>query len=296
MHFRSVAALAGALSAASAIGCASQKASTENKSATAADQKAAAAAVSEREDFVKGAREWLDELNDRIIVLAVKVHDDGDEAQIEEWGELLFQLRQERNRLDAALIDVRDVETPGGGDAATRSKAESEWQARRAVLHADLLRLETAINRTTVALAHELAGGERSAEADPSSGAVDVDLCEVQVSGTDAEVLQEGDMVIVHLSAADPAAVEALQARTEEQLRTASSSPQPASPDAAGDEPQQPAPDASAANLANLPAAELHVAATPDGVVFIFAPRAGELAELKAQLERAAEQIEKRRC
>ena len=99
MHLRNNGAVVSALMAALALslGCASQKSSTDEEAAKAA-QLRQADFISDRREFTREARERLDELNDEIIVLAVNIQQHGTDPQQTEWGERLFRLKQERNR------------------------------------------------------------------------------------------------------------------------------------------------------------------------------------------------------
>lgn len=281
MKTRIVGASAGAwafaltLALAPVAGCASQKANTERKSNTALEHHPDDL-TSARDEITSEARQHLDELNDAIVILAVRLHDHGDAAQHAEWGQLLVELKQQRNRLDAELIAARELEPEA-------------WQARQAALRKELSDLETAINNSALAIVEDLITGPRSAEAEAPAGRVELDLCHVQVSGTDAEVREEGGLLILHLTTTDPNAVEALQRRAEQELSNGGS------PDASAIEPAGSSAQ-SALALDELPASHLQISKTPHGVAFIFAPTAGQMDALRAHLQSAAEQIKQQRC
>jgi hypothetical protein len=278
MYFRNNGAIVSAWVVASSLslGCASQKSNTDRESAKAA-QAQTEEFLAERREFTREARERLDELNDEIIVLAVNIQQHGSDPQQAEWGERLFRLKQERNRLDTELLDASET-------------TREEWSDLHAELSGEIETLENNVNRAVHEVIQDLRATARAAQAAPPASS-ELDLCQVQVKGTAADVQQQGELLIVQLTAATPEGVEALQQRAEqlsENGSSGSSMSPPSSPPSAGP---------GSAQAANVPlAVHLQIAEIDNGVVFVFTPAEGQLAALKAQLEKEAEQIESKRC
>ena len=272
MHLRKNGAIVSAWVAALSLslGCASQKSNTDEEAAKAARQ---ADFIADRREFTRAARERLDELNDEIIVLAVNIQQHGNDPQQTEWGERLFRLKQERNRLDTALL---------GASEAT----ETEWSDLHAELSQEIKVLEKDVNQAANEVIQDLRAAH-AAHAAPPPGPSEVDLCEVQVNGTAADVQQQGELVIVQLTAPTPEAVAELQQRAE-QLSANGSSGMSMPPSSAGE---------GSAEGSSMPlAVHLQVSEIDNGVVFVFTPAEGQLAALTAQLEKEAELIENKRC
>jgi hypothetical protein len=260
-----------------ACGCASQKSSTDRASAQAspAHQDSSAAEAAKNRELISQAQARLDALTRTTDRIEEQLRTDADAAEQAVLGERLFELRQAQTRVRS---DLQKLE---------RAPAE-EWAPRRVELMRRIDALESSVAQVDRVRAAE-SGAERASVAETAGAAVN--LCALQVEGAEAAVHQQGEMLVVIVTAPNTEAIEEIQERAESvthgEGNGAAGTPANSSPPAsAGADP------ATAAPLV----ADYAMEDVPDGVIFVFQPAEGQLGALRTELERHAQQVADQSC
>jgi hypothetical protein len=266
------------VAAALALSCGSQQSTTppvapEDDSFAQAQQKEL---ESERQEFIRERRQQLDELDTEISRLEARLEHEGKLANAEEkaeWSQQLFELRQEHSRARAEL------------DRASQVGPE-EWKEMRGDLDVTFDALQASVSKA----GSDIADLFRSAPSDIERA--EVDLCEMQVEGADATIVEARDQLVVQLTTQDQDAVDELRQRAEKMAREAqkaAGSPQadtsPGAPSEGGATKEQ-SPLIASVSVENI----------EDGVRVLFTPAEGQRSALREQLESEVEQLQNERC
>lgn len=285
MFARNQGFVVSSLAAALAFGCASQKSNTERQADSYAQLKQDEL-ESERREFIRERQEQLNELDTQISRLEARLQHEAefvDAAEKAEWDQDLFELRQDQGRAQAEL------------DRASQATPE-QWAQMRGDLGVTVDSLQASVNKA----GSEITGLFRS---DDEGGArAEVDLCDLQVEGTKATIIEESQQLVVQMTTPDQDDVAELRERAERLSRQAATSSTAAtgtasqsgsasqSDSAATDEP--PADDQARAPLI----AKVTVENISNGVRVAFTPTEGHRGTLKQQLENELEQIRNEDC
>jgi hypothetical protein len=274
---RKQARMISALALTLACGCASQKSSTGRASdpASPARQDTSAAEAAQNREFIAQAQTRLDDLEQETDRIEEQLRTDADAAKRAVLGERLFQLRQAQTRVRSEL---RHLE---------RAPA-NEWAPRHVELTRRMDALESGVAQVDRVRTAD-SSAERARVAEAASAAVN--LCALQVDGAEAAVHQQGEMLVVIVTAPNSEAIEQIQERAEnvtqgEDEDTAGTPPNSSQPAAAGARPE-----------ANAPlVVDYAMEDVPDGVIFVFQPAEGQLGALRTELERHAQQVADQSC
>lgn len=270
------------VAAALAFGCGSQQANTppeapEDDSFAQARQNEL---ESERKEFIQDRRQQLDELDTEISRLEARLEHEGKFANAEEkaqWSQKLFELRQDHRSASAEL------------DRASEATPE-EWEAMRGGLNTTFDTLQAGVSEA----GSDIADLFRSSPSGTTSAESQVDLCEMQVEGADASIVEAQGQLVVQMTTQDQDAVDELRERAEKlsrEAQQAAGSPQATETEPAGaseeeDTKEQPSPLIAKVSVENI----------QDGVRVIFTPAQGQRSALREQLETKVEQLRSERC
>lgn len=268
------------LAATLAFGCGSQQSNTppvapEDDSFAQARQ---SELESERKEFVEERRQQLDELDTEISRLEARLEHEGKFANAEEkaeWSQRLFELRQDQRSARAEL------------DRASQASPE-EWEAMRGGLDAAFDTLQAGVGKVGSDIA-DLFRSSGTASAQP-----EVDLCEMQVEGADATIVEAQDQLVVLMTTRNQDAVDELRERAEklsQDAQQAAGSPQPGE-----EEPSAASEGAGTEERPPALIAGVSVENIEDGVRVIFTPAEGQQSALREQLEDEVDQIRNERC
>lgn len=284
-HLRS-AWLIGALATVSAAGCASQNETNGDQQTNSYSQIRERELASERQEFIAEQQEQLNSLDNQISRLEARLQHEAqyvDASQQAEWSQRLFELRQQQNRAQAELERAKNA-TP------------AEWAEMRGTVGSTVDSIEAGIDKLMVE-AGELVGSDRetasaSQEQTGASGSAQaVDLCAVSVDGTRAELVEEGEQLVVRLTGVDPGAVEELRDRVDERLST-SGATSGGDPSAAPPGVTRQSEPTDGSQLVERMAIE----DIQDGVSVIFTPVEGQRTALREQLSRELDRIRGQGC
>jgi small-conductance mechanosensitive channel len=272
-HARIISVLALTL----ACGCASQKSSTDRASAQAspAQKDSSAAEAAENREFIAQAQARLDALGQTTDRIEDQLRTQADAAEQAVLGERLFELRQAQTRVRSELQNLE------------RAPAD-EWAPRHVELTRRIDALASSVAQVDRVRTAE-SGAERARVAETAGAAVN--LCALQVDGAEAAVHQQGEMLVVIVTAPNSEAIEEIQERAESvthgEGNGAAGTPANSSPPASAGQDT-----ASAAPLV----VDYAMEDVPDGVIFVFQPAEGQLGALRTELERHAQQVEDQSC
>lgn len=205
MYFRKRICMAGALASAIALGCASQKSNTDSATNESFSQLQQQELASEREEFIKERREQLDGLDNEISRLEARLEHEAEFVDAEQkavWSQELFELRQEHRQAKAELERAQDA-------------SPEEWAEMRGGFGHAVDTLQAAVDKAGMEVSQLFSSDEQATRAN-------VDLCMIQVDGTSAAVLDEGDLFVVRLTTQDADELEELRERAEKMSRQVS--------------------------------------------------------------------------
>lgn len=268
------------LAAALAFSCGSQQANTppeapEDDSFAQARQQEL---ESERKELIRDRGQQLDELEKEISRLEVRLEHEGKLVSAEEraeWSQKLFELRQDHRSARAEL------------DRASQATPE-EWEEMRGSMNVMVDTLQAGVSEA----GSDVADLFRSTPSGTTSSEPEVDLCDMQVEGADATIVEAQDQLVVQMTTQDQDAVDELRERAEklsQEAQQAAASPQ------AGETEPGAATEGQATGESAL-IASVSVENIEGGVRVIFTPAEGKRRALREQLENEVEQIRNERC
>lgn len=282
MYQRSGLVICG-VAAALAFGCGSQQANTPPEAPS--DDSFAGARQdeleSERKEFIQDRRQQLDELDTEISRLEARLEHEGKFANAEEkaeWSQKLFEVRQDHQSARAEL------------DRASQASPE-EWEEMRGGLNTAFDTLQAGVSE----VGSDIADLFRSSPSGTTSAEAEVDLCEMQVEGADATIVEAQDRLVVQMTTTSRDAVDELRQRAEklsQEAQESADSPQASEAEREATTEEGSGTKERAASLI----ASVTVENIEDGVRVIFTPAEGQQSALREQLEDEVEQIRNERC
>lgn len=252
-------------------GCSSQRASGEPPSYQEMKQDEL---DSERREFIEDTQQRLGEVEREREHLSVKLKHESKFVDAEEraaWSQELFELGQERERLQAELERARTAN-------------DEEWKQMRGDIGVATDSLQAAMAK----LSADVSAGV-SSDPEPGQGS---GLCTIDVAGADTEVNETGNAVVVVVTTDDQSAVPKLQERAKS-IADANTYPHQLNLSTRGDTSEASVPKESKGE-------PIAVAVTAnnleDGVKLTFATEQAKVKALRSSLERDAEQLEGGEC
>lgn len=254
-----------ALVAALAAGCGSNNETNSDRQTNSYTQLRQQEAASERQDFIRDREKQLDELDNQIARMDARLEHEAqyvDARQRAEWSQQLFELREEQHRARAELERAQTA-TP------------EEWHEMRGTLGNAVDSIDARVKK----LGGEMSGLFSSDDSKASAQEAEVNLCDLKVAGANAELIDQGQRLVVRLTSDDETTVQDLQ-ESAEQLQEKHRSGEAARS------------DEQSSNLVE----NVSVEDEQDGVRMIFTPSEGHRSALRAQLTREVQQIENQSC
>jgi hypothetical protein len=256
-----------ALVAALAAGCGSNNETNSDRQTNSYTQLRQQEAASERQDFIRDREKQLDELDNQIARMDARLDHEAqyvDARQRAEWSQRLFELREEQHRTRAELERAQTA-TP------------EEWHEMRGTLGNAVDSIDARVKK----LGGEMSGLFSSDDSKASAQEAEVNLCDLKVAGANAELIDQGQRLIVRLTSDDDTTVQDLQEGAEQLQEKHRSG-----------EAEAARPSEQSSNLVE----NVSVEDEQDGVRMIFTPSEGHRAALRAQLTREVQQIENQSC
>ena len=253
----------------------------------------------ERDEFIAEKKSTLDELDNDIGRLEVKLNHEAkyvDAEERAEWSQDLFELRQERDRVRSEL-------------ERARTASDAEWAEMRGTLGGAVDSLEAGFETVRGEVMAAFDGDDESPsdrEGDDDEIAGDARLCPVDVDGVDVEVDKMNGVIVVTLTASDAGAAKSLADRARKvaadgryalEAQKATRTADAASP-AAGQSGAGPVRQPTAGKIDDQTVAvETQVQSVDDGSRIIIKPRdARDLDALFQQIQADKETLGTGRC
>ncbi len=259
----------------------------------------------ERGEFLRETRARLSEVQTDIEHLQTRLDNEKQYVSTDEhagWSQRLFELKQEKNRLEAELERAENA-TP------------AEWDQMRGTIGTSTDSLQAGLSKLGLEVSQALASVAGSGPSDPADAPLDADtgLCPMEVAGADAEVKQQANKLLVLVTTNEEERVPELQRKAHEMAKSTDSyrpaekvstrettgAPDPTSSKQAGEKGSQQEPVAKSEAAAGQ-SAPIAVTVTAenveDGVKLMFTPKKTDLDMLRARLEADAEQLGKGLC
>jgi hypothetical protein len=252
--------VSGALLAALAAGCGSNNQTNSDRQTNSYSQLRQEELEAAREVYISDRRKQLDELDTQIARMETRLEHEGQYADAQEraeWSQRLFELREQQRRTRAEL------------DRAETASPE-EWAEMRGTIGNAVDSVEAGVKKLASDMGSLFSSNDSNDATASPGGSRDIDLCDLRVEGTQAELTEHDQRLVVRLTASDERAVENLRTRAE-QLK----------------EEHDPG-----SNLVD----NVSVEEDRDGVRVIFTPAPGQRTALRQQLSNEVEQIQNQRC
>ena len=249
--------------------------------------------ASERDDYIEDTQRRLKEVDRDIDHVKAKLEHESEfvgEEKRASWKEDLFELQQERAELGARL-------------ERARTSSPAEWEEMRGTLGTATDSLQAGVRKLRVEVSEAVkvdnqptaATGEDRAKDRPNA---DSGLCQVDMSGLEADVQRGQNRIVVMLTTDTKSDVAELQRRASDlasstktyEVKAASDTPLQDK----SDPPPQAAKDEPAAHR-SVPVA-VAMEKVQDGAKLSFVPSAAALEPLRARLVHDAENLEEGRC
>jgi hypothetical protein len=278
--------LSGALLVALAAGCGSNNQVNSDRQTNSYSQLKQKELASERQEFISDHRQQLDGLDNQIARLETRLTHEGryvDAQQRAEWSQELFELRQQQRRTRAELERAENA-TP------------EEWAEMRGTIGNAVDSVEAGVQKLAGEMGNLFSSNEATTRSQQTGS---IDLCELRVDGTNAELVEQDEALVVRLTTTDQRGVENLRARAD-RLKEAhgsghgSATTENRSKSGTGTSGTSSA-SASGGQSSNL-VEDVSVEDVPNGVRVIFTPAPGQRTTLRQQLSNDVEQIRNRSC
>ena len=280
--------VSGALLAALVAGCGSNNQTNSDRQTNSYSQLKQQELAEARQIFISDHRQQLDQLDTQIARLEARLQHEGQYADAHEraeWSQRLFELREQQRRTRAEL-DRAEIATP------------EEWAEMRGGIGNAVDSMEAGVKKLASDMGDLFSSNDTTSSA---QGTRNIDLCDLRVEGTKAELIEQDQRLVVRLTTHDQRAIETLRARaeqlkdghgtihgsTEAGNRISSGTGTYGTPSSGQ--------GASAGQSSNL-VEGVSIEDDRDGVRVIFTPAPGQATALRQQLSNEVEQIRNQRC
>jgi hypothetical protein len=258
-----------------AAGCSSERANSEPPSYQEIKEDEL---DSERQEFINETQQRLGEVEREREHLAVKLKHEAKFVDAEEravWSQELFDLGQERERLHGELERAQTTNN-------------EEWKQMRGDIGVATDSLQAAMSKLSAEVSSGMSSNAEAEQEEAQAG-----LCTIDVDGTNAEVNQTGNAVVVVVTTDDKSSVPQLQERAKA-IAEADTYPQQSTKEIANRG------NTSEASAAEADAEPIAVAVTAnnldDGVKLTFATEEPHVKLLRTSLERDAQHLAGGQC